>query len=544
MDTKKIGIIVNKTIPLAFIFLLGLIIFAKIFQLEVYGDELISIWYVKASLITHGVYNIYAGYRPYELSAIALYYLYEFSNHNSTFIYFFTYLLRFLAVVALYIFLARRGVNKLACFLGAVLFMITPIGMQNTDWARNAVTYLSIALIFLEFDLILNLNSWKKCFFLLVTFFILIFTNPVRAHGAIISTALILILLFILASKKFKKYYVIASVSIFGALLFLLNTEYLGAIQTKSYFYHHDFLPTLDKISKGDQQLFFALFGSIGNGTIANSSLFLFIPFIIFLFVWKSYLLSKKYITFTLLLQTAVIILGFILQVYSKKLFPVFVGIYANIFFITAMIIEIKDRKWEDVKYTVLCLCLLGAFLILPWFSNFSAIIESTHRYLIYTALVLPITVSLALTKKKSLWLYGSAIILIIISLIFARNEVDNYYFRHNQETARTIWKQIMPYFKNHDFKNGQLLIFATSNGSEGLIHDSVQFGMGYKIALFYDIWDDKKLPVIVDSLTDFKSLMTDGKAGEKYGLDKIIPKENAFYFELNGTKITRRFDY
>lgn len=46
---------------------------------------------------------------------------------------------------------------------------------------------------------------------------------------------------------------------------------------------------------------------------------------------------------------------------------------------------------------------------------------------------------------------------------------------------------------------------------------------------------------MIVDSVQDFKSLITDGKVSKKYiQKEYVFSKENAFYFIINGNKVRR----
>ena len=72
---------------------------------------------------------------------------------------------------------------------------------------------------------------------------------------------------------------------------------------------------------------------------------------------------------------------------------------------------------------------------------------------------------------------------------------------------------------------------------------------MGY----IYKIWVSdinesyNRLPVVVDSLTDFTSLITNGKVAKKYlgkDADFVFPKAESFYFKIDGLKVSRIKDY
>ena len=124
----------------------------------------------------------------------------------------------------------------------------------------------------------------------------------------------------------------------------------------------------------------------------------------------------------------------------------------------------------------------------------------------------------------------------------------------HNQDTAKIIWQQISSYFNNYDFKNRWAVAFFDSNNNGAIVHDSVTFGFIFHMGYMYKIWEPdinkiyNRLPIAVDSLNDFTSMITDGKAVKKYVGENaepyIFPKEDTFYFKIDGLKVTRIIDY
>ncbi len=143
-------------------------------------------------------------------------------------------------------------------------------------------------------------------------------------------------------------------------------------------------------------------------------------------------------------------------------------------------------------------------------------------------------------------------ILFIILFFLSLKSEINELYFRHNQDTTNIIWQRITPYFNNYDFENHTPVVFFDTNIG-AIVHDTVSFGFGYHMGYIYKIWVSDtndvyaRLPVAVDSLTDFTSLITDGKVSKKYmgnTNDFVFPKEDSFYFRIDGLQVSRITDY
>lgn len=527
--------------------IIGFFAFNKTFHLSLFGDEWQVLWFVKNSVETNGQWDLHINQTiglGYKMAALIMYLLTEYFGYDGKAVYIFSFITRFFAILTLFYFLRKRECSNIVAFLGSLFFLVTPIGLQATDWAKNFTSYISIIFFLLCINYIYNLKSWKIILFFLLTFSISIYVNPVRSPGIILTTTFLLIFQYFFNKSVNKKniiFSLFCSLAIFFLVLKMLVSGGLtiGQIET--------------------------LLSSIGAALLPQPHFYYLILLVATLLLWKRYLLSRKYLLFTLGLHTLIvpIFFGPFLNISNDKLFAI-LGIYFTLFIIYVFIIELLNKKASEALNTALPFLLIVCFLVAPWLVG-TLTIDPTHRYMIYSALALPIIVAFSLnqnlsqgSKEKLFSFFKFRSISFCITLLFLvmfylslKSKINEMYFYHNQDTARIIWQQITPYFDNHDFKNRRAVVFFdTNNGA--IVHDSVTFGFGFHMGYIYKIRVDnvnnineyEKLPVVVDSLADFNSMITDGKATKKYVGENskpfIFPKEDAFYFKIDGLKVSR----
>lgn len=521
----------------------GLIAFWPTFQLEIYGDEWEGIWWTTSTWLKTGHFNDRIGYKSYELAAILLNFVSGGFGlgYSSTQVYFFSFLTRLFAVFCLYYFLTRRRLSKVAVFIGCLLFLITPIGIQTTDWAKNFTSYISIGFLLLCMDSIFALTGWNNFIIFLTTFSLSVFVNPIRSHG-IIFTVIFLLTLQLFFQKKYKK---LLSLSLAGVLLvsFLFSKfSVFGDVSVIKSSYASSFSLFFNQINLtkiGD------LFILVGRGILPNPSAVTIFVLVIILFYWKRNLF-RPIVFIPVIFSVAVL---FMSGTMSNEKITALMGTFFLVLTTLALFMEIFNKKRAESMETIVPLLLSVSFVLLPYFLGRTDVTDFRHRYLIYSALSVPIIVAFSLRdldmksifslKLKSGFFY---VCLVILVLFFTslRTEVDNLYKRHNQIVAQAIWDQIRPYFNDFDFRNRKAIVYFDSN-DEGVLHDVVSFGFGYRMGFIYGIWDYDSLPVAVDSKKDLISLITDGKAAQKYvQKDIIFPKEDAFYFRIEGTKVVK----
>lgn len=513
--------------------ILGVFAFSKTFHFSLFGDEWYVLWMVKNSVVTTGQWDLNINQTiglGYKMGALIVYLLTEYFGYDGKAVYIFSFITRFLAALTLFYFLRRRECSNKAAFIGSLLFLITPIGLQATDWAKNFTSYISIIFFLLCINSIYTLKSWKNILFFFLSFSVSIYINPIRAPGIILTTTSLLIFQYIFNKNVFRK----------GIIFSLFCSLVVGFILLKMNSFS-GFTLVQQPIEK--------LFGSIGAALIPQPSNYYLCLLTATLLLWKRYMLNKRYLLLTLAFHIPVIIIFFNSLRISNDIKFAVVGVYFTIFMISTFIIELANKRTSEALKIGLAFMLIIFFLIAPLLAG-TLVIDSTHRYFIYSALSLPIIVAFSL-KEKSFSFY-IAILLLVMFYLSLKSEINEIYLRHNQDTAKIIWQQITPYFDNYDFKNHRALVFIdTNNGA--IVHDTVTFGFGYHMGYIYKIWVSdinelyNRLPVVVDSLTDFTSLITDGKVAKKYlgkDADFVFPKAESFYFRIDGLKVSRIKDY
>ncbi|MDO8639234.1 MAG: hypothetical protein Q7R43_06675 [Candidatus Daviesbacteria bacterium] len=529
--------------------IIGVFVFNKTFQLALFGDEWQVLYIFKNAVATGGQWNFHISQAVgpgYQIGALMMYLLTELFGYDGKAVYIFSFITRFLAALTLFYFLRKRECSNLASFVGALFFLISPIGLQATDWAKNFTSYISIVFLLLCIDSIYTLKSWRNILFFLLTFSLSIYVNPIRAPGIILIIPFLLIFQYFFNRVVDKKNIIF---SLFCSIIIIF-------IFSKMFFPGNDIAPAPIE----------NLLGSIGAAVLPQPSFYYLSLLIATLLLWKRYLISKKYLLFTLLLHivTLPLFFGSFLQLSNNKMFTI-LGIYFTIFMIYVFIIELSNKKPTEALNTTLPFLLIIPFLVAPLLRGTLGI-DSFHRYMIYSALSLPIIVAFSINenlllgpKEKFFLFFKSRSVSFCITLLFLvmfylslKAEINKMYTGHNQATASIIWQQITPYFNNYDFKNHSAVAFFDSNIG-AIVHDSVTFGFGFHMGYIYKIWISDineiyyKTPIAVDSLADFTSIITDGKASKKYlGKDSnfIFPKEDAFYFKIDGLKVSRIKDY
>lgn len=519
------------------------------------GDDWQMIWVVKGSLATTGHWDTgikTLHWEAYKIGALLMYLLTNFFGYDGSAVYIFSFLTRYFATLTLFYFLIRRNYSNAVAFLGSLLFLLSPIGLQTTDWVKNFTSYISIAFFILCIDSIYNLKSLRNTFIFLVTFLLSVYINAIRAHG-IIMTVIMLLIFQILFNKLVKKRNIFLLLISLSGIIFLFNKMMLFG-DTNNFEFVSKLTLLINQIISGNLQKIEELFVLIGRGLLPEPSIIYIFLLVVILLLWKRYLFYKKYLIFTTIIHT--IFFFFLLKFLpiSKEIGIGIVGIYFTLFAVTTFLIELFNKKVMEAMNTLLPLLLSISFVILPWIFGRTEITESTHRYLIYSALIMPIIIASVLNQnnlrdligaligfsKLSALTFYAAIVFLLMFFLSIGSEVNYIYLRHNQNTANSIWKQLTPFFDGFDLKHRRAIILIESD-NEGVLHDSVLFGINYKLGFEYKIWEEDKLPIPLDTINTLQSFITDGKAAKRYtGKEIIFPREDAFYFRIIGTKVSK----
>ena len=137
--------IYKSIILLIVIFVVGLILFWPTFSLSVFGDNWLVFWAGKNTLGISQMWGSWLTYfGPYSSSHLILYMIQKFFGYSGVALYTISFLTRFMAVLGLFIFLKNRGLSLKIVLFSSLLLMVTPIGLETTDWAFQMVSYISI----------------------------------------------------------------------------------------------------------------------------------------------------------------------------------------------------------------------------------------------------------------------------------------------------------------------------------------------------------------------------------------------------------------
>ncbi len=531
---------VQTFLILSLIFVIGLSIFYKTFSLALFGDEWQLLWMIKSEFIKQGKWVVIrSDFSPYQPGGMIIYLWTEIlNNYSGKPIYITAFILRFLAAAALYIFLLRRGVNKLASFTGSLLFMITPVGIEVTDWAKNQVSYLTIVLMFICLDITLSLKNLKDVVRLSTIYLIALITNPIRVPGLFILVSLLSSIVYI--SNNYARKYIWMVPLILAGITFLVSKTVLegGFTDASTYL-------LIDSFSLRNLNSFMI---SLGNGLVPDGKLQTIGSSIIFalILVWKKNLfvgLKRRIIMFSYV--TGVVISLLISSNNALVTGYIFIIILAMIIFI-----EFYQKRYAQLYETAICLGVAVAFNITAFLKTPFINLSSDHRYLIFSALTLPIIASFALNSNflKSNKTINRIVIGIVTILVFSywyRTNllVGSMYLKHNQLYSDKIWEQVVSYVKDKDSVHTRLAFqFVYSDPkSQAKAPSSLEFGFFYHFGTYFNIWDESLLPVVLSNKAEVVSAVTDGKSSAKNdGKNYIFEKDDVYIFRINNDRLER----
>lgn len=571
--------IYKSIILLIVIFVVGLILFWPTFSLSVFGDNWLVFWAGKNTLGISQMWGSWLTYfGPYSSSHLILYMIQKFFGYSGVALYTISFLTRFMAVLGLFIFLKNRGLSLKIVLFSSLLLMVTPIGLETTDWAFQMVSYISIFFLLYSLGTIFKLNSWKSVFVFLLLFFFSVAVNPIRAHGTL-SMTMILLFVELVLNKENRIYLAFSAVSIV-VLFFFMSSKYTFGDPTNTFgMIMPGFNEVISQISKKDPTIIFNFLTSVGNSLIPDKFANTFynwnldfkifgksrplfgnfaIPILVFyiLYIWKFYLFRKDYLIKNPYILFAVnIVLLFLVYKSSKFPFTSSSGIQilvASTFILNMLVYSVLDfvhKHYDQVRIDVFCLSLSVLFLIFPWIYAPLSYLSSYHRYLIYPAIVLPILFAyfilsfLKLYKGKKYKLITGYLCsaFFLISFISLTNlYIKESLYLHGSDYANEVWNGIDTQIGSTNFTNRKTLFYFIADKPDR-VHDSVTFGFGFHSGIRYGIWKQNDLPTVTDNFMDLKSMLTDGKASKIYiAQEYIYPKKDVFILKIEGEKVTR----
>ena len=481
----------NNLIILLLLFLIGLFVHSKSFQMVPYGDD----WKFIYNYYTHeekslnfsnfpGIFSYMAPYGPAILS-IGL--IHQFFG-NTYFIYYLVPLI-FRTLTAFFLFLTLKNIsqsmkknNNFICFLPAVLFIVSMTGIQAIDWSMNMNIFIALFIfsISLFFQSKYYINSGKVN--LIVGFLLAIFSiifAPTRFTPFVVIFPLIDVVLLISKRDKFFYFSIIVKNIIFGIL---------------TYFF-----------------LQIGIFGEPGN--LNNTSR-----------------IAEFIAGATADVQLS---LGMFMHWIGITILPVYpssdiykTSIIGVLFLALLIWTFFKSRNEWIIIGSIIFFITLG----IMWIISPLQIADSALRYLIvpFFSLCFLIGILLMFTGKfKNL--FKIILILIILMQIYSVNSIYSYWVDIGRSSIfmENVDKQIMSHFPT-PINEPKMIYLDFDNGA---VLQSVVFGIGYRVAIFSETKGINYFPLAFTQKTALiEAIREEINKGVKK--EKIINNVSAFQFK------------
>lgn len=470
---------------LLFILFVGLILFSISFRASIYGDEWKIFWLGKSAIETRGnILKQQSTDLSYLFEILVFNILSKFAGYDGRLYYIFSLLCRLFATYSLFWFLLTQKMSKSAAFMGSLLFIVSPIGIETTDWVRNFDTYLSIPLFLVMLNISLNLKNKVGSIKIIILLIIITLLNTTRSPGVfvVLFGFLLYRAIFNSTSRKISFYAAIFALLIY---LFVSLTPIFGAQTAKLFdnFILRDFV--------------YSFFGAVGNIVLPN--------------------VSSEVISFKVCFFIGVVFFGIIL-----------------------LFSFIKSKRWTLKNNNLIFVTLLISFspILTPLIRIPQIHASSEHRYLMYSALTVPILLSLLINRfKKSGAIFNLTLIMTFVLVMIytkaAYGYLDNQTNLHSQYYTNSVWDNLKKNLDKYDADKKLIsVIILTDRETVSRVNNSVAFGFNFHFGLIYEIWDDGKLPPV---------WVIEGKVLNKSTIPSIVfsPDRKILVFEIKGDTVT-----
>lgn len=544
------------------------------FNLALFGDD----WLVIYRYVID-VGSIHAGFSkhlheylsPYGPTQVFMGILEQSYNYNSTFYYITSYLFRLFAAFALFPITFYLTKNKLSAFFAVLFFSVTAAGFDTTNWVFNMPSYLATAFISLFLFFYLRSKEEGRMIFLIpavILFYLAYITSSIRMHSSL--PMLILLEVFwnfqernlLFARKSF-----IRLTSVIVIFLFIRTGGSLGqpteaadrfreGIDSFKLFLsqgRYDFLVyplvSFSSIFIPDTALPFLGQVSSAKNLIINIALpILLIFMIVSRFLIKLTLnLKKDFFGMLFALSIgwtiiAILIFKGNISTFSSATYNSLLLIGGYIFILGLMFIIFNYKQKSTSTLLALPFTWILLSYLYAWWWKPESLFLTTHRYLIVggaaAAVFLAGLISLGKNKRNQLVIFMMFIPLLIMHIYSTRMYEHQLVFSgHGQETFNKIWASI-PYIPEISKKEKVSIFYFEGDGTNGaILHDSITFGFSPRMALLYNITEDSKIPLAMDSWESVVSAVKDGGSLVRYGRTDIdyLPVDNIYVFRLEG---------
>lgn len=558
------------------ILLISLFTLSPTFNLALFGDDWYTFWrYLYILDHSTSEYNNLSYFiTPYGSQDVVMGLLKNIYGFKSTLYYITSYILRVIASISLLPLVLYLTKSRLAAFFASIFFSVTTIGFDTTNWVFNMPVYLSITFfnLFLLFLLISREEGRTKLFIIALLFFYLAhITSPIRMTGLLAFTLLIeLYWLLQNPSLKIVKVVVLQLLMFFLVFLFISHTgKFPGNSESLS---NHvtgilgdGFMRIWQLLSQGRSDFLFYPVLIVGKMIIPDmiaptsvytpsiSGLFLLMLFpLFFIFFAISFFLSKSTKELKGKFFKAEIASGFIATLlvgyiyHSNKLTLTIsnvillqIGFYLLIAGVFLFFSSLRRSPISTSLFISIAWLILS--FIFTWFRAPETVLPTVHRYLIVSAvgiaLFLANLISLGRNLKYQMLIFYIMAGVLTLHIIATQKYEGQLLIYHGKEVSSKIWSTI-PYIPQAKTATQPLVFYLENDGNNSaILHTSLGFGLDYRIALLYNIWDRDKIPVVMDNWQNVISAVTDGKAFAPYEgrPQKPVALDHVYAFRLEG---------
>jgi len=571
---------------LLFIFIAQLIVLWPSFKLSLFGDDWMVFWRYNRMLVenaygqnfTHLTYFL-TPYGPMDINFGLLQKIFGYTPQ----LYFYTaFIYRYIMVAVFYFAVSKLTLNRWAGFAGSLFLAVTPEGLDTTNWVFNMTSYLGFALGIYFLYLYINADFSTSKMRLISSFLFLLLaliTVPVRAHGflpllifaeavrvcikrsranfkeAVIRLGMLFVTVYLVKTIGTSFANPAESISRISTGLNYIATEVQSGENFGILLYPFANLGSLILPDKYLAPLNdFIRLPFLGRGR--PFTLFSLSSFGIYALLLSLILKSKSgdiktfYVKFGVFSLLGVVITYCTWWIYKAN--PVsfgsfhlwgrtLTGGYSVLFGLAfALASEVDKRVRNEKLMRFIAVFWPIAFLLLPWLSNPYSIFETTHRYMVGSAVGIGLFMSLFMVSKafyKNRAVFSLLIILIFCLHAKAANSYLNFLVSiRGVPIANKIWSYVdarLP-IKTDEFY-AVAFIADTTNGM--VVHNNAFFGFPPRMSLRGGYLIDLEMPIATMGTEELTNFVTTGERLAAHGKEaKPLPLDKFYAFEITGS--------
>ena len=549
------------------------LIFYPSFNLGLTGDDWLAFYRYVKHLGPNSTYNYnHLTYflTPYGAQDILMGFLHKFLGNNASPYYLISFLFRMIAAFSFYPIVKYLTKNNVASFFAILFFSVTPVGLDTTNWVFNMPSYITIALfnLFLFFFLISRETKKPRELLLSGLFYYLSYvTTPIRMHGSLLF--ILLIEMFWLLQKRDKATLRKVTLRVLMIVAIFLFVRYSGHSQGPYEEVSQRFMlgitTSLQFFDQGRFDFIFyplIMFGgvfipdllipsfSVNSSTqllfkIALPALVVFVIIGLF-FIRNLSLRQKKLTRYLITVPIAWTMIVALVRKFnpetlfnSQYIFLLLIGGYLSLFLLYLLWNFYKQIKIANAIFMATSWTILAFFFAWWWVPQ--SIFPTTYRYLIVStvgvSILLSMIISLGKSKKQQIALFSFLLFLTFIHAFSSYSYFNQLMKVRSQELYNNIWSK-MPYFPEIKTASRPIIFYfeGVTPDDSAILYNVITFGFPPHMGILYNIIDDAKVPLVMDSWKETVSAVKDGKSFIRHGktIDPI-PIENVYVLKLEG---------